>query len=115
MFRTRFRPLLTGAAAAVALAAVNATPAAALPVASVAPGSVDFGSVQVGTTSGTTTLTLTNTGDGAMTISSFGIPNAASANPNDFQLVSGGTCSTSVSLAAGDSCTALVRFRPRAG
>jgi preprotein translocase subunit Sec61beta len=106
------------AVAALACAcAAAAQPASALsvasgrPVSSGAPASVDFGSAQQGVSSDPATVTLTNSGAGTLSLSRFGIA-SSSANPTDFGVVAGGTCSLSVSLANGESCTVLVRFKP---
>jgi hypothetical protein len=72
---------------------------------------VDFGSVQVGMASDPVTVTLLNSGGGNLTFWRFGIA-SSSVNPSDFGVVAGGTCTTSLTLAAGDSCTVLVRFKP---
>src|SRR5207249_3632829 len=83
------------------------------PAVSVSPSSVDFGSVTVGTASSAATVTLTNTGGVTLTLSSVVIT-AASVNQADFQIVAGGTCSNSSTLAPGQSCTTLARFKPTA-
>ena len=77
------------------------------------PASVDFGSVQVGLSSDPVTVTLSNTGGGNLTFWRFGIA-SSSVNPTDFAVVAGGTCALSLTLATGESCTVLVRFRPAA-
>jgi hypothetical protein len=75
------------------------------------PASVDFGSFQVGESSDPVTVTLSNNGAGNLTFWRFGIA-SASANPNDFRIVAGGSCNLSLTLATGESCTVLVRFKP---
>ena len=77
------------------------------------PGSVDFGSSWVGFATAPTTVTLSNTAGPDLHLSAVAIT-SASLNPGDFQIVAGGTCSSSTVLAAGQSCTALVRFKPTA-
>jgi hypothetical protein len=81
------------------------------PVTSVMPVSVDFGSVQLAMSSDPVTVELTNSGAGSLSISRFGIA-SSSLNPRDFGVVAGGTCSLSVPLGSGESCTVLVRFKP---
>src|ERR1019366_7825243 len=66
---------------------------------SLTPASVAFGSMTEGTTSAPTSLTLSNTGNAALTIGSVSI---VGANPADFA-VSTNTCGAT--LAAGSSCT----------
>jgi hypothetical protein len=80
---------------------------------SLAPGSVDFGSRQLGQSSDPVALTLSNAGAGALSFWRFGIA-SSSANPGDFLVVAGGTCTVGAPLASGESCTVLVRFRPLA-
>jgi len=77
-----------------------------VPVAGVAPASLTFGSQPVGTTSASQPVTLSNTGNAALTITSI----IDSAN---FSLGSpSNTCAGSV--AAGGSCTINVTFAPTA-
>jgi len=73
------------------------------------PTSVTFSSQAVGTTSAATTITLTNTGTAALTLTSFSVD---SADAGTFPLASGGTCTASDRIAAGGSCTVLVTFKP---
>ena len=78
------------------------------PSASLSPSSLGFGSRNVGTTSPPQTVTLTNTGAAAMTISSIGV---TGANAGDFAQTN--TCPVSPStLAAGANCTISVTFTP---
>jgi hypothetical protein len=85
--------------------------AAATPTASLTPAAVDFGSLQIGETSAPVAVTLTNTGAGNLTFWRFGIA-SSSTNPADFSVLAGGTCTVTLTLASGESCTTLVRFRP---
>lgn len=86
---------------------------ATLPTCGTAPGaltlsplSVDFGAVQIGSTSAQMALTLSNTGSGALQVTTIG----AAAAP--FSEV-GGTCGPApFSLAASTSCTVLYTFSP---
>jgi hypothetical protein len=77
--------------------------ASASPVAGLSPSSIAFGNENIGVTSVAQTVTLSNTGTGALTISSVSI----SAN---FRQTN--TCAGSV--AAGSSCTLKVSFAPTA-
>lgn len=77
--------------------------AAAAPAVSLSPASLAFTSQEIGTTSAAQTVTLTNTGTGALTLSGV----AASA-----PFVQTNGCGASV--AAGASCTIQVSFAPTA-
>jgi trimeric autotransporter adhesin len=79
--------------------------AAAAPTATLSPGTLSFGSVTSGVTSSAQTLTLSNTGNAALTISGITI---GGANPSDFAETN--TCGES--LAAGATCTISVTFTP---
>jgi trimeric autotransporter adhesin len=79
--------------------------AAAAPTATLSPGTLSFGSVASGVTSSAQMLTLSNTGNAALTISGITI---GGANPSDFAETN--TCGES--LAAGAMCTISVTFTP---
>ena len=81
----------------------EASQAAATPAVSLSPTSLTFASQTVGTTSAAQTITLKNTGAGALSISGI----AASGN-----FAETNTCGTS--LAASASCTISVTFTPTA-
>ena len=72
----------------------------------VTPTSVSWGGVPVGTAGNPQTVTLTNNGTSAITISSIAI---SGANPGDFSVASK-TCGTT--LASGSRCTATLLFVP---
>lgn len=118
--RVRFNPVETGTLSGKLSVWVNnlnvrvdaplSGTATDAPQAALSPD-VGFGSVQVGSASAPVDVTLSNTGAGALSISRFGIA-TSSTNPKDFWVAPGGTCSTSVSLATGESCTVRVRFNP---
>ncbi len=74
------------------------------PAASVSPSSVNFGIVKAGTTV-SKTVTLTNTGNGTMTITSIGLSGLGS-DSDEFAAVS--HCSST--LAPGASCTITVSY-----
>lgn len=80
---------------------------ASSPAASVSPATLSFTSTNVGATSAAQTVTLSNTGTAALSLSTIAVSNASFA-------VSGGTCAAGGSVAAGGSCTATVVFRPSA-
>jgi hypothetical protein len=67
------------------------------------PASINFGSQNVGTTSSPTSVTVTNTGGAAVTVS-----NVTSSNAAEFSIVSNG-CST---VNAGANCAIGVTFKP---
>lgn len=78
------------------------------PVVTLAPTSVAFASQTTGTTSAPTTVTLTNSGNAALTITGISI---AGTNPTDFAIATGSNvCGSSV--AAGASCNIYVTFSP---
>lgn len=76
--------------------------AAAAPAVGLAPASLSFGNVQVNVTSATQTITVSNTGNAALTISAIAVT-------GDYAR-SGGTCASSVAAAA--NCTIMVTFKP---
>jgi hypothetical protein len=76
----------------------------AAPAVMLSPPSVNFGDQPVGTPA-TAPVTLTNTGNAALTISSIAI---AGANPGDFSEIN--TCGTSVGAAG--TCQITVKFTP---
>jgi len=69
------------------------------------PASVNFGSQTVSTTSGVSSVTISNVGGTAVSVS-----NVASSNPSEFTIASS-TCS---SVGAGSSCAIGVTFKPGA-
>jgi hypothetical protein len=75
----------------------------AAPVVSVSPASLTFASQSIGTTSAPQAVTMTNTGSGALTITSI-------VTTGDFAQLN--TCGTN--LAAGATCTINVTFTPTA-
>ena len=79
--------------------------AAAAPTATLSPATLSFGSVTSGITSSAQMLTLSNTGNAALTISGITI---GGANPSDFAETN--TCGGS--LAAAATCTISVTFTP---
>ena len=85
-------------------AATN-TPAA--PIASASVATLTFADTALGATSGSQSVTLTNTGNATLTISSTIV------SGSDFSLAST-TCNASVTLLPGASCIAAARFAPTA-
>lgn len=77
------------------------------PVASLSASALNFGNIAV-SASGNATVTLSNTGGSALSITAITAPTAPFTR-------SGGTCSaTPISLAAGASCTLIYGFSPTA-
>ena len=86
---------------------VNLTVSSGGAVASLSPSSLTFASQAVGATSAAQTITLNNTGNAALSITSIAF---TGADPTDFTEVN--TCSPSV--AAGGNCTIVILFTPSA-
>ncbi|PYV27680.1 MAG: hypothetical protein DMG24_04075 [Acidobacteria bacterium] len=78
---------------------------ASTPAVSLSPASLSFGNQDVRTTSAAQLITLTNSGNASLTISSLTIS-------GDFAFVGTGTCGSTV--AAGANCTMSVDFAPKA-
>ena len=77
------------------------------PGVSFSPTSLAFGNHKVGTTSSPKNVTLTNTGNATLSISSISL---TGNNPGDFSQVN--NCGSS--LSAGKTCTITVTFKPKA-
>ncbi len=85
------------------------TPVAPTPVAALSPtGGRAFANTTVGVTTAGQLVTLTNSGNGPLTISSRTL---GGTNPGDFVL---GATTCGATLAAGASCTTSIAFRPTA-
>lgn len=114
-----FNPTAAGAASGTLTITHNASPTtstvalsgsaavAAAPIAGAAPTNLSFASTTVGATSAAQTVTLSNTGTAALSLSALASNNAAFT-------VSGGTCAAGGSVAAGATCTATLTFKPTA-
>src|SRR5918912_3218541 len=83
------------------------TTTTAAPAVALTPTSLTFGAQAIGTTSAPQSITVTNTGNAGLFISSAAVPNTL-----DFTEVSDG-CS-GLTLAAGTSCTVSITFSPTA-
>ena len=81
------------------------------PAVSFSPGSFAFGSVNVGVTSSPVTVTVTNTGNQTLAISSVKI-DPSIGTPGDFSFTGSNTCATVGSLAPSATCTITVSFTP---
>ena len=90
---------------------VSLTGTGAVPAVSLSPLSLDFGSQPQGTSSSPSTVTLTNSGNASLTMSSNGIA-VNGANAADFTLSNTSTCSGGGTVAAGSSCSIKVVFKP---
>jgi hypothetical protein len=87
--------------------AVRLTGTGAVPTVAFSATSLNFSSVAVGSTGAAQILTMTNTGNGTLTISSVAV---TGFNMSDFAQTN--TCDTSV--AAGSNCTISITFSPTA-
>jgi len=85
----------------------------ALPVVTLSPTTLNFGSLGVGFTSAPLTVTLTNNGDAPLTFTSFNVQSDLGPPPwSPVDFTQSNDCGAS--LAAGESCTLTVLFRPTA-
>jgi subtilase family serine protease len=93
---------------------VNGWPstAASGPAAAISPASLNFASTIVGATSATQTVTLTNSGTGALTISGITITGATNASGAAITTPFSQTTTCGATLAVNASCTATVTFKP---
>jgi hypothetical protein len=87
---------------------VNLSGTGTSPNASVSPGNISFGSQPVATTSGPSTITLTNNGTAPL---NYGSVSEGGANQADFQ-VGDTNCAAVGSIAPGNSCSITVAFIP---
>jgi hypothetical protein len=103
-----------GSSSAVQVVALAGTGTAPAPIASILPASMalDFGTVTVGTKSGTQTVTLTNTGSAALSVTTIAI---TGTNASDFAIAAAGTtCPTAGgTVAIGANCAIAVQFAPQ--
>jgi hypothetical protein len=84
------------------------------PLPTIAPTSVSFGTQPVGITSGTQTVTLTNTGSASLQLTGIATTGSNSTNFGFLVKVAPPCPSPSGTLAAGASCTISVDFAPHA-
>lgn len=90
----------------IALSGTGAGAAAPAPVASISPTSLTLASTAVGNTSAAQSITVSNTGTAALSLTAITLSNTA-----DY-IISGGTCAAGGSVAAGANCTISVAFKP---
>jgi DNA-binding beta-propeller fold protein YncE len=83
------------------LSSYTFTVSTASPAASITPTAIDFGGQSMGTTSPPSTVTVTNSGTGTLTINGIAVSNSQFSQTNN--------CT---SLTAGASCTITVTFNP---
>ncbi|MGC1107912.1 MAG: choice-of-anchor D domain-containing protein [Candidatus Acidiferrales bacterium] len=81
------------------------------PAVTLSPTSLSFGNVNVGTTSTLPSITLTNTGNQTLTISSVNIDPTV-GTPGDFALSGSNTCKAVGALQPNANCTITVSFTP---
>ncbi len=96
-----------GGPQAVSLSGTGTLTAATAPVDGLSPTSLAFGNQSVGVTSAAQTVTLSNTGNAALSITSLAL---TGTNASDFAQTN--TCGSSV--ATGSNCTISVTFKPSA-
>jgi hypothetical protein len=80
----------------------------AAPAATVNPASLSFAATTVGQSASPLATTLSNTGNAALNVGSLTLSGAAAGD----YAISGGTCGSGTSLAAGANCTVQVTFKP---
>lgn len=88
--------------------ALSGTGTAATPAAQLSPASLTF-SQTVGSTTAAQTVTLSNPGTAALTVSSVSLTGAAAA---DYAIATGTTCTAGSSVAVNGSCVVKLSFKP---
>ena len=99
--------LVVGVWAACGGGELSAPPPTPLPAVSLSPTSLTFGSQNVGSSSAAQGVTLSNTGNGALSVTSISLTRT---NAGDFSQTN--TCGSSVT--AGGNCSISVKFAPTA-
>jgi hypothetical protein len=79
------------------------------PAIQINPSSIAFSGQDLGTMSAPISVTVTNSGTAALTLSSIAIQGA---NAQDFSIQSGASCSPGASISAGQSCSFNLVFNP---
>ena len=105
--RTATLTILDNASGSPQTVSLTGTGVRAAPVASLSPSSLAFGSQSVGAASTVQSVTLSNTGNAALSITSLALTGTNAAS-----FAQANTCGSS--LAAGANCTVSVTFRPSA-
>jgi Abnormal spindle-like microcephaly-assoc'd, ASPM-SPD-2-Hydin len=83
-------------------------------VAQVAPSPLNFVSTIQGQAAGTQTVTLSNTGNANLTISTVSLTSTSPDLQQDFSAVGNGACGAGGVIAGGSSCTFTIGFTPKA-
>lgn len=119
LIKVQFKPTAVGAASGALTITHNATgsptvvalsgtgTAAPVPTVALSATSVAMGSTVINTAAATKSVTVTNSGQAALSFSSLSI-----AGTNAASFSNTGTCSTTASVAAGGSCTLVIGFKP---
>ena len=94
----------------IGLLLLTALRASAGPVVQVSPTVVNFGSSGVAITTAAQTITISNTGDATLVLSSD--PTLSGANASDFAVSPSSTCANGANVAANASCTIILTFTP---
>ena len=105
--------LLTGSEQIVPISGTG-TGSGATPALAISPTALSFGTQPVGVTSGTQAVTLTNSGNAPLSLSSFTITGSNSTNFGFFVRGANPCPLPSGSLKPGAACTVLVDFMPQA-
>jgi len=119
VFKLTFTPTTAGARAATVIITDSASDSPQMialsgtgiaPVVTFSPNPVpSFGNQRVGSTSAVQTLMLTNTGTDVLHITTVLL---TGANPGDFAIATGTTCTNGLAVATNGSCTINVTFTP---
>ena len=81
------------------------------PLASLSASSLTYAGQGISTSSAAQTVVLTNTGNSALILAASPV-SLSGANPGDYTIASGTTCSSSLSIAANGTCTISIVFSP---
>jgi hypothetical protein len=104
-----------GTTGAMQTVPLSGTGTAGTGTATLAPATVTFANQHVNTTSGAQTLTLTSSGTGALVLAATNAVQFGGANPADFAIASGTTCTNGSTVPAnGGTCLINVTFKPGA-
>jgi cytochrome c553 len=96
------------------LANLNVTAPVGVPVAQVSPSPLTFVSTIQGQAAGAQTVTLSNTGNANLSITSVTLASTSADLQQDFSAVGNGTCGAGGVVAGGSSCTFTIGFMPKA-
>jgi cytochrome c553 len=96
------------------LANLNVTAPVGVAVAQVAPSPLTFVSTIQGQAAGTQTVTLSNTGNANLSITSVTLASTSADLQQDFSAVGNGVCGAGGIVPGGSSCTFTIGFTPKA-